>query len=184
LRQSAPIALTAVKGSRASHAYEFQRDDQRLEIDVHYLAPWTDGNVSRLLFVNTPLRTANARLQPREHPDTGFYGVLTYEGYAYLTACINPKGNSTITEQQKTHNRYATGLRPGRVFQWLIGQGKLWDGRCLWTLMRVPLEPDTLGSPENTAPSAASEQAYQILESAWVPWHRWWQANYPPPVPE
>ncbi|WP_448571737.1 cyanoexosortase A system-associated protein [Trichothermofontia sp.] len=184
LTESAPIAIDLIPGSRASHVYHFQQGGQPLEIHMHYMAPWTDGNISRFLFVHTPIRTANAGLQQRYHPETGAYGVLTAQGRAYLTACINPKGQSTLTEQQATQNRYATGLRPWRVLRWLLGQDKLWDGRCLWTLMMVRLPPTTPAVAERHDTPMASAQAYQILEAAWVPWHHWWQANFPPPVPE
>lgn len=184
LTDSNPIAIELIPGSRASHAYHFQQGDQPLEIHLHYMAPWTDGNVSRFLFVHTPIHTANAGLQQRYHPETGTYGVLTAQGRAYLTACINPRGQSTVTEQQATQNRYATGLRPWRVLRWLLGQDKLWDGRCLWTLMMVRLPPTPSPAADNRDSSIASAHAYQILEAAWVPWHHWWQANFPPPVPE
>ncbi|WP_448561995.1 cyanoexosortase A system-associated protein [Trichothermofontia sp.] len=198
LTQSTPIAIALIDGSRASHAYHFQRDNQVLTIHIHYLAPWTDGNNSRFLFVNTALRTANAQLQARSHPETGFYGVLTTQGRAYLTACINPQGKSTITQQQTAQNRYTTGLRLGRVLRWLLGQGALLDGRCLWTLMAIPLTPVPASLPKRSEPVGLAdgldpaapiapitpEQAYAILESAWVPWHRWWQEHFPPPVPK
>lgn len=189
LLQSLPITPKLEDNSRGSHAYQFQREGQVLYIDVHYLAPWTDGNISRLLFVNTALRAANAQLQERYHPETGFYGVLTHQGRAYLTACINPQGQSTLTEQQATQNRYTTGLRPWRVLRWLLGQENLWDGRCLWTLMAIQLTPDPPESSDqgetggSTGP-VSPEVAYLILVSAWVPWHRWWQAHFPPPVSE
>jgi len=104
----------------------------------------------------------------------GYYGVLTHEGKAYLSACINPRGESTVTEQQFRQSLYATDLQVGRILPWISGREPLLDRRCLWTLMSTPLP-----SGKNTD-STASEAAYKTLEAAWFNWFRWWQPKFPP----
>ncbi|HEY9909876.1 MAG TPA: cyanoexosortase A system-associated protein [Thermosynechococcaceae cyanobacterium] len=141
-----------------------------LEVDAWMMAG--DGNISRFLFVHTPIREGNVKLQERQNAD-GVYAVLTHEGRAYLSACINPRGGATVTEQQFTQNHYRHDLQVGRLLPWLMGQESLLDARCIWTMMSVPIDP-------NQSNAGTSETAYKTLETAWVSWYRWWQPNFPP----
>ncbi len=150
-----------------------------LHVNTYYIAPATEGNVNRYVFVYSPLKGANTSLRERQRADIGSYGVLAHEGRAYLTACTSNHGPSTFTEQQFTQNRSRRDLTVGTIMLWLAGQRDLLDHRCLWTLMSVPISGGANASPENV------EQAYQQLETIWVPWHRWWQQNFPPlPKPQ
>lgn len=153
--------------------YEYRQSNAQLDVELRYMLG--DGNNSRFLFVYTPVRAANAKLQPRYQPGIGHYGVLTHENRAYLSACINPRGESTTTEQQFKHNSYQHDLKPGRLLPWLVSQEPLLDQRCLWTLMSMPLPVDA------KTQSANSEVAFKQLETAWVSWHAWWRSHYPRP---
>lgn len=163
--------LKANKDSRFGRSYQFQQGNTRLNADLHYMT--SDGNVSRYLFVYSPIYTANVNLKVKSTPETGFYGVLSHKGQAYLTACINPRGKSTVTEQQFTQNRYAYDLQPNRILPWVLGKESLIDRRCLWTVLSTPVQP-------NTTPEASEAEAYKTLETTWISWHQWWQTNYPP----
>ncbi len=163
--------LKANEDSRFGRSYRFQQGDSSLNADVHYMT--SDGNVSRYLFVYSSVRTANANLKVKYQPETGFYGVLSHKGQAYLTACVNPRGQSTVTEQQFTQSRYTYDLKPNRILPWVLGQESLIDRRCLWTLLSTPV-------PASTTPEVSEAAAYKTLEAAWLSWHQWWQANYPP----
>ncbi|PZV16632.1 MAG: cyanoexosortase A system-associated protein [Leptolyngbya sp.] len=163
--------LKANKDSRFGRSYRFQQGKNTLNADVHYMT--SDGNVSRYLFVYSPIRTANANLKIKYQLETGFYGVLSDKGQAYLTACVNPRGKSTVTEQQFTQNRYTSDLKLNRILPWVLGQESLIDRRCLWTVLSTPV-------PANSTPEISEEAAYKTLETAWLSWHQWWQANYPP----
>jgi cyanosortase A-associated protein len=163
--------LKANKESRFGRSYRYQQGENTLNADVYYMT--SDGNVSRYLFVYSPVRTANANLKIKYQPETGFYGVLSDKGQAYLTACVNPRGQSTVTEQQFTQSRYTYDLKPNRILPWILGKESLIDRRCLWTLLSTPLPP-------STTPEASEAAAYKTLETAWLSWHQWWQANYPP----
>lgn len=182
LADSAPIDLSkeANKGSneekdgefKFGRRYQYQQGDITLQADQIYTQ--SDGNVSRYLFVHSPIRTANANMKVKFQPGVGHYGLVTHEGKAYLSACVNPRGNSTVTESQFTQNRYAHDLQVTRIVPWLLGQESLIDYRCLWTLMSVPLTSDAAGNP------LATDKAYKKLETAWFSWHQWWQTNFPP----
>ncbi len=163
-------AVTSEKGVVLGQQYTYQPSDapNGPPITTEVREEPGDGNVSRFLFVHTPIRTANSTLQIRFQKDAGYYGVLTHEGKAYLSACINPRGGSTVTEQQFTQNRYRYDLNIGRLLPWIAGQESLLDRRCLWTLMSIPLTQDM-----------PPETAYKTLESAWFSWFQWWQSNFP-----
>lgn len=158
---------------KAGRRYRYQQGNLTLQADQIYTQ--SDGNVSRYLFVRSPVHTANATMKVKFQPGVGHYGLVTHKDKAYLSACVNPRGNSTVTESQFTQNRYAHDLQPARLIPWLLGQESLIDYRCLWTLMSVPLKNGSgSGSP------ISEEKAYQSLETAWFSWHQWWQANFPP----
>ncbi len=160
--------------SKFGRHYQYRQKENSLDVDLQYMT--SDGNVSRYLFVYSPIHAANANIQIKYQPESGHYGLVSHQGKAYLTACITPRGSSTVTEQQFTQNSYAYDLQPGRILPWLLGQESLIDRRCLWTLMSTPLKT----SAQSGVDTSAAAAAYKTLETAWLDWQRWWQANYPP----
>jgi cyanosortase A-associated protein len=154
--------------------YRYQQGDRPLDVELQYMT--SDGNVSRYLFVYTPVRTANAAMKIRYKPGVGHYGVLSHKGNAYLSACVNPRGESTVTEQQFTQNRYTYDLQASRLLPWLLGKESLIDRRCLWTFMSTPVKVNS-----NAGTATATEVAYKTLETTWFSWNKWWQSNFPPP---
>ena len=84
---------------------------------------------------------------------------------AYLSACINPQGNSPLTGIEFKQNGNLNALNLKRLVSWLLSQDSLRDSRCYWTLLSVPLKDSSLGD------------AYQTLETAWFSWYRWWKSR-------
>lgn len=150
--------------------YKYIYQEKTLEIQAHY-EPYTDGNVSRLLVVYTPIEPATVNLNLRYQEDVGYYSLFADAEKLYLSACINSKGESTVTEQQFIHNRYSNDLTPQRVFWWLLGQKDLLDVSCLWTLASTPLHPEVR---EN---SNLLTKNIEVLEAAWFDWYSWWQTQ-------
>jgi cyanosortase A-associated protein len=168
----APQNGTAVVGQH----YRYSRNQQPLDIEMQYITGSDNGNgdadgngdVQRLLQRFTkipPLSTRTAII--RQHPETGFYSLFTHQQTAYLSACINPQGISTATEEQFQRNRSTNILQPHQILSWLQGHRPFRDKRCLWVLMTLP---STHSTPEET---------YPVLETAWVDWYRWWQPRFP-----
>lgn len=166
-------ALSTGESPANGRKYSYRRGNTELEVELRHIIG--DGNVSRFLFVYSPVREGNAKLSSgiRNQPDIGYYGVLTHKGRAYLTACMNARGGSTVTDQQFRQNRLKYDVQISRIFPWLWGQEPLMDHRCLWTLMSMPISTAT------TAQTAGSPTAEQELEAAWASWYQWWQSNYP-----
>lgn len=162
--------LQTIPESVASREYPYRREGQSLNVSLRYMMG--DGDVNRFLFVFTPIRQENTRLVVKYQAGVGFYGVLSHQGRAYLSACMSPRGESTVTAQQFVQNHRTHDLTPDRILPWLVGEQPLLDRRCLWTLMSVPLTTN--------AGSAEVDTAYKTLEDAWFSWYRWWQPNFPP----
>lgn len=168
------VTLGAGESPAHGQRYHYRRGDVRMDVELRHTMG--DGNVSRFLFVYSPVREGNSKLVSgiRHRSDIGYYGVLTHKGRAYLTACINARGSSTVTDQQFRHDRFTYDVQLSRILPWLWGREPLLDHRCLWTLMSIPVKPDAM------AESMDSQEAYRKLEAAWVSWYQWWRSNYPP----
>ena len=129
--------------------------------------PYSDGNVSRLVAAYTEAKPAMVYIHTLEHPETGYFGAFLFQDQAYLSACVNPRGRSTVTEQQFAGNRYRYNLQ---LWKGLSGQGDWSDSRCLWTLLSTAIAPQS--SPAEIA------ETFENLETAWVEWCQWWKHKF------
>lgn len=148
--------------------YSYTSNPRSLDIEMRYLLS-TDGNLQKLTSDYTTIKPprGNSLLVIRQADGVGFYGLFNHKGRAYLSACINPRGRSTVTDKQFADNRDKYALQIGRLFSWVLGQQDLRDDRCLWTLLSTP------------SSGATPEPAYQVLEKAWISWQDWWQPRFP-----
>lgn len=163
------LAATNEEIPNPGQRYQYRQNGQQLAVEVRY-ERYTDSNISRLINIYTSLQPGLLSLQGKRQEGIGYYALFTDEERAYLSACLNPIGETTITEQQFVQNRYRHGLSARGVLLWAIGQQDLLDGRCFWTLMSLPVAAD--------ADSVALTEAYQTLELAWSDWYRWWQSQW------
>lgn len=154
----------------ASRQYRYIQNNLPLDIHMLYvvnssgkfnLKSTVKNYFSRELPLSLPLQIL------RHQEGIGFYNLFTVEQRAYLNACINPRGGSTITQLQFMLNRYLYDIRPDRIILWLVGEAPLRDRRCLWTHLSIPLN------------NTSSNNAYQILETAWFSWYQWWLPHFP-----
>jgi cyanosortase A-associated protein len=161
--------LTSAKSAPdLGQQYQYSQNKKRVDIEARY-ERYTDGNIGRLLVVYTPIKPATVLPTVKYREDIGYYSLFEYKEKAYLSACLNPMGQSTVTEQQFVQNKYSYGWNPKRTLGWILGQDDLFDGRCLWTLLSTPVVSDS--------GSTAQEEAYQNLENVWFGWHRWWKSK-------
>lgn len=149
------------KSQAQGQSYQYRRNNEQLNIEARYEI-YTEGNVGRLLNVYTPIKPATVNLTIKHQENIGFYSLFNYQEKAYLSACINPKGEATVTAQQFTQNKYAYGFDVKRMLFWVAGQNDLFDGRCLWTLLSIPID---------SSESDSLEKAYQTLEKVWFEWY-------------
>ena len=97
----------------------------------------------------------------------GTYGMYVAQNRAYLIACMNSRGGSTLSRQEFNDNRERYDLVSDRTIPWLLGQRGLRDTRCLWNHFSIPLN------------KSSPKTAYLILEKAWISWYQWWIVRYP-----
>jgi cyanosortase A-associated protein len=173
--RNAPLALPESKGLRkkliASQSYTYQQGKLPLTIDMRYTQD-TSGNV--LGFISNFTSVAPGAIAPsrrieRYRNGVGYYVLLSDPKGVYLTSCINPRGESTVTLPQFQRNRYYNDIYLDRLMYWLFNPATLRDFRCLWVHASVPAEP------------LAIDIAYSKLESAWFSWQPWWQNHFPKP---
>jgi cyanosortase A-associated protein len=155
----------------ASRSYTYKQGKLPLSIEMRYTKD-TSGNV--LGFIGnftavSPSAIAPSRRIERYRKGVGYYVLLNDQNRAYLTSCINPRGESTVTLPQFQRNRYYGDIQADRLILWLFKPITLRDFRCLWVHASVPAEDRSLNT------------AYATLESAWFAWQPWWQKRFPPP---
>jgi cyanosortase A-associated protein len=166
---SAPLQLTKEDPSlKAGRQYGYRQNGLSIDIEMRYAID-THGNVKSFMENHAAIKSSPSRLIMRQQQGVGFYGLWLTQKRAYLSACINPRGSSTVTLDQFWQNHNTYDVHFSRILPWLLGQQKLLDRRCLWALLSTSLE------------SASPADANKVLETAWVSWYRWWQSNFPPP---
>ncbi len=148
--------------------YRYIQNGQPLDIEMRYLVD-TDGEVEGLVRKYTFIPSSFNKFLSvqRQHEGVGFYDLFVHQGRAYLSACINPRGDSTVTNDQFKHNQNIYDWQFNRLLPWLLSRAELRDKRCLWAKLSIPLK------------NSSQTDAYQTLETAWFPWVQWWRPRFP-----
>ncbi|MEM9006273.1 MAG: cyanoexosortase A system-associated protein [Cyanobacteria bacterium P01_F01_bin.86] len=148
----------------AAKQYRYHQDRYNLDLDIRYLIN-TSANLPKLL--QRQIGITPSLITQHHEKGVGFYGLFTTEEKTYLSACINSRGASSLTKEQFAQNRLLHDLHPSWSIPWLLGQNPLTDRRCLWTTLSIPLE------------DLSPEEAYPLLESAWIQIYDWWAPRFP-----
>ena len=141
-----------------------------LQIDALYI----DGIVSipKSLAI-LGLKYSSNSLNIRYLESVGYYALFVDQDRAYLSSCINPYGDTTVTEDQFINNRDNT--TSNRIGSYLLGVTNLRNNRCLFTIISIPLEnPKLVNQSTNSL-----AKMYQKLESVWINWHKNWHYDFP-----
>ena len=146
--------------------YRYIQNNLPLDIEMRYLSS-SDGNVQKIFKRSKQLGAAQLSTNVHQQFSIGSYGLLTHQNKASLTACINPKRNSTFKAEQFVQNQMNFNVLSTRFIPWLFYGESLRDRRCLWVNLSVPLKDS---SPQN---------AYLTLEKAWVDWYQYWHPRLP-----
>lgn len=153
--------------ARGKH-YRYNQNNLPLDVEAIYELD-TFGEYKLFLRNYSSIKTVPSEqfFVTRQKQGVGFYAMYLVQNRAYLTACINARGDSTLTRQQfnKNHDRY--DLLSERTIPWLLGQRGLRDTRCLWSHFSLPLN------------KSSPQAAYALLEKAWISWYQWWIMHYP-----
>ena len=156
--------ITYISGNFiAGRRYRYRQEEKTLDIEMRYLIS-TNGDLKS--FITSQTRELSSGL--KQDREGGFYSLYVHEDKAYLSACINSRGASTITSDQFKRNRLIHDTRLERIFPWLLGRAEFRDKRCLWAHLSTPLNTDN-----------SVEETTRTLEAAWFDWHDWWRSHFP-----
>lgn len=148
----------------AGKHYRYRQDSKLLDIEMRYFAN-TNGDLKS--FITNRTREMSSVLKKSE---AGFYSLYAHEDKAYLSACINPHGISTVTSDRFYRNLMIHDTRLENILPWLLGRSEFRDKRCLWAHLSMPLDGNI-----------ADEETYKTLETVWFDWHDGWRSHYPKP---
>ncbi|BAY90417.1 MULTISPECIES: cyanoexosortase A system-associated protein [unclassified Tolypothrix] len=150
--------------------YRYYYDHIPIDIEMRYVVGAL-GNVEGMIYKNTEIKLPIGKLfqTVRQQPGIGYYGLFTHNNKAYLSSCINPQGESTVTPDEFMQNRYLYNLSFQHIFSWLLGKESFFDKRCLWAHLSTPIN------------GFNSHSAYQRLEKAWFNSYSWWSYHFPKP---
>lgn len=144
--------------------YQYKKDGQNLTFQARYY-PQVGFNTSYGLIVHKIVPPASIVPEIKQDPKRGYYAFFEAENKVYLTACLNARGDSTVSQAQSVRNRYANGWTVPSVLGWLALGTDFADSRCLWTVAFVPNGSETL----------TPEAQKTLLETAWLDWRDWWK---------
>ncbi len=152
----------------SARQYRYIQSNLPLDIEMQYVVnssgKFTTSFIKNYSSIQPSLKQLS--LVSRYREGIGFYNLFAYQERAYLSACINSRGGSTVSRPQFMQNRLIYDMRLDRLIPWLQGQQPLHDRRCLWAYLSIPFQNS---SPQN---------AYRILETAWFPWYQWWYPRF------
>lgn len=162
LLESHPLAETSPPDSYevvlASQKYRYRQNNQQMEIQMRYVV----GTLGQ--FHGYYPKDDSSLLQQE---GVGFHSLFVYQGRSHLSACINPRGGSTVTIAQFFANRYIYDLQLRRLIPWFLGKESLLDRRCLWAHLSTPLN------------QVSTKTTYLVLEKVWRSWYQWWSPRFP-----
>jgi cyanosortase A-associated protein len=147
----------------AGKHYRYRQHEKHLEIEMRYLVD-TDGDLKT--FITSQAGELAKAL--KQDGNGGFYSLYNDKNKAYLSACINPRGGSTVTSDRFNRNRLIYDTRINRIVPWLLGKADILDKRCLWAHLSLPLDRNT-----------PIDETYQMLENVWFDWSDWWRSRFP-----
>lgn len=151
---------------RSARRYTYQGPEgDRATVDLRYVTG-SLGNIDGLLYAQDIDADSVGHSQARQLPGVGSYRLFTFADRAYLTSCLNARGQSTINPGEFLANRQQHDPPLARIGPWLLGRQSLRDRRCLWVLISMP-------HPAGIDPAAK----YQQLEGLWQAGHPQWQAE-------
>lgn len=166
----APLAITKDQPltSIAAGVYRYRQNGSELAIEARYLTA-TRGDVTQFARWYNSL-PENLRGEISRTENIGSQKIFSHGNRLYLSACIHPAGETTVTGNEYLQNKLRFGIGIDRLAGWLIGTKTIYDQRCLWSLLSLPIDnPSSL------------ETTRQQLQGAWELWYKWWRVHYPTP---
>ncbi|MEH2364420.1 cyanoexosortase A system-associated protein [Nostoc sp.] len=143
--------------------YSYTKNNLPLELQMRYVIN-TRGELNPFLQQSSKNLVKDSQKNIRYVKGIGYYELYSDSKQAYLTACINPRGGSTVNSNQFMQNRYTYDLTWNRLLPWFLGKEVLRDNRCIWTQLSIPLN------------GVVNSKVYPVLESFWAENYVAWQS--------
>ncbi|WP_016951912.1 cyanoexosortase A system-associated protein [Anabaena sp. PCC 7108] len=148
-----------------SQDYSYLKNSQKLELQMRYVIN-TRGEPNPFLLNISPDLVKYKQNDLGQQTRVSHYALYSDGQQAYLTACINPRGGSTLTSSQFMQNRYKYDVTLNRLLPWVFGQDVIRDDRCIWTQLSIPLN------------GSLATEIYTVLESIWDDNYSTWQSLF------
>jgi cyanosortase A-associated protein len=165
---SKPLNITVQSNNserlESGHSYQYTKGKIDIKIEARYIVG-SRGYVESYIDQYTDINPE--ALKAEYSKEVGYYFVFKDNHRAYLSSCISPRSQSTVTQKQFASNRYQADLNPTIFLNWFVGKASIRDSRCLWMQLSMPLN------------TSQPQKAYTTLQEAWGDWYRWWLPHFP-----
>lgn len=151
---------------QSANRYRYRENATLLNIDMYYLTD-TRGHIEHLLQKQASINPETLKTQQIEQQDNNYYSIFSDRDRTYLSSCLNPTGESTVTQKQFSENLDKRLLNLKLLSDWLLGKASIRDRRCLWVTISTPNDSSSFLEPTD------------ILKQTWQDWHQWWQPRFP-----
>ncbi|MGL5033801.1 MAG: archaeosortase/exosortase family protein, partial [Microcystaceae cyanobacterium] len=166
-KEPAPITTEIEEAPKSNQikverqTYRYQKSELELTADFHYLHS-TTGEI-KSYYENFQHFSHLPKLEEpiKKTGDRGSYYLFTDSQYQYLTACINPLGESVVSQAEFNDSFYRAYRNPSQWWNFLRSSFR--DQRCIWGQLTLPL---TTKKTE--------------LNTLWPEFVRYWQEHFPP----
>lgn len=150
----------------SANRYYYQEENTELDVAMYYLTD-TRGDINSLLLKQTQISPKALENQQIKQQGNNYYSVFSDRDRTYLSTCLHPTGESTVTQKQFSQSLNQRPLNLKLLKDWLLGKASIRDRRCLWIVISTPHNNLSFLEPED------------ILQEAWQQWDRWWQPRFP-----
>ncbi|WP_041429223.1 cyanoexosortase A system-associated protein [Synechococcus sp. PCC 7502] len=145
--------IQAIPGRRYTYS---QASQLPLALEVFYFQSPSGGVDSFLkLYAQSKKSKYEVPVMKIAQESGSSYGLYYNQNTAYLSSCINPRGGSTVTNEQFQANRDRYDLNPKRWIPVILGMERLRDWRCLWINLSIPSNMNNV------------DESYKTLVTAW-----------------
>jgi cyanosortase A-associated protein len=83
----------------SSKGYTYSQDGIPLRLEMRYLVG-TRGDITNVIQEQTAIPLEVVKPKEKKLAGVGFHTLFVYQNQAYLSSCINPSGDSTVTGKQ------------------------------------------------------------------------------------
>lgn len=143
-----------------------------LSLSIYYIVN-TSGDMYPLLADNG-ITVPSEPEQFQDHPSAdGSYRLFSVDQHTHLVSCLNANGPATTTIEQFRAHRRRHDLHWQRWGQWLLGQTRLNDTRCLWIDLAI--------SSDDTVQNRIDAKTHDRLQTLWQELAPQWQQRFPEP---